>query len=202
MIIKSAEFIKSAVKPAHYPPEDRPEIAFAGRSNVGKSSLINKLVNRRRLVKTSSTPGRTQHINFFSINRSLSLVDLPGYGYARVPAAVRKQWGPMVENYFKHRKCLRGVVIILDIRRTPGDLDRDLMRWVAAFDIPTAVVLTKADKLSKNKQKPRLGIAAGAMDLAIDDLILFSAKNGLGKTDVWRRIMQWIPELNPERIDS
>ena len=120
MKILSAEFVTSAVKPDQYPPVKYPEMAFAGRSNVGKSSLINTLVNRKRLVKTSSTPGRTQLINFFDINNHFTFVDLPGYGYAKVPTAVRKKWGPMIETYLSGRDSLKGVVVILDIRRNPG----------------------------------------------------------------------------------
>ena len=131
MIIKSAEFVTSAVKPSQYPPELLPEMAFSGRSNVGKSSLINKLVNRRHLVKTSRTPGRTQLINFFDINEAFTFVDLPGYGYAKVPAAVQKKWGPMIETYLSGRKTLRGVVSLMDIRRQPGVEERNLADWLA-----------------------------------------------------------------------
>ena len=119
MHVKSAEFVTSAVKPDQYPPAKYPEMAFAGRSNVGKSSLINTLVNRKRLVKTSSTPGRTQLINFFSINEDFTFVDLPGYGYAKVPQHIRKKWGPMVETYLASRPTLLGVVLLVDIRRLP-----------------------------------------------------------------------------------
>ena len=121
MHIKSAEFVTSAVKPSHYPPAALPEIAFAGRSNVGKSSLINTLVNRKKLVKTSSTPGRTQLINFFDINSHMVFVDLPGYGYAKVPAFVKKTWGPMIETYLSTRETLAGIVLIMDIRRIPKE---------------------------------------------------------------------------------
>ena len=121
MHIKSAEFVTSAVKPDQYPPESLPEIAFAGRSNVGKSSLINTLINRRRLVKTSSRPGRTQLLNFFIINDAFHMVDLPGYGYAKVPESVRRQWGPMIERYLTDRQTLRAVVLIVDTRRTPRE---------------------------------------------------------------------------------
>ena len=190
MHVKSAEFITSAVKTHQYPPSDLPEVAFAGRSNVGKSSLINKLVNRRRLVKTSSTPGRTQLINFFQVNGELSLVDLPGYGYAKVPAAVKKQWGPMVEAYITHRPNLRGVVLLMDLRRTPREEEFNLLDWLHHHKIPTILVLTKADKLSKTKRKRQCRIAAETLGVDASDFIMFSAKTGLGKDDLWRLIEQ------------
>ncbi|UCD33422.1 MAG: YihA family ribosome biogenesis GTP-binding protein [Desulfobacterales bacterium] len=192
MIIKSAEFVKSAVKPSHYPSEELPEIAFAGRSNVGKSSLINTLLNRKRLVKTSSTPGRTQLINFFNINNAFSFVDLPGYGYAKVPDSVKKTWGPMVETFLSTRKTLKGVVIILDIRRIPGIEEFNLIDWLNYYHIPFILTLTKADKLSKTKQvKQHLAVAR---TLAVDpkELILFSAKSRLGKAAVWDKVNQLI----------
>ena len=133
MHVKSTEFIKSATKPAHYPESDLPEIAFAGRSNVGKSSLINVLVNRKKLVRTSSTPGRTQLINFFDVNESFTLVDLPGYGFAKVPLDVKRQWGPMMETYLSSRANLQGVVLIMDIRRIPRDEDLQMLDLVENF---------------------------------------------------------------------
>ena len=153
MNIKSAEFVTSATKPSQYPAAGLPEIAFAGRSNVGKSSLINVLVNRKHLVKTSSTPGRTQMINFFDINGNLTFVDLPGYGYARVPEAVQKKWGPMIETYLSGRRTLKAVVVIMDIRRTPREEEQNLIAWLKHYSIAKILVLTKADKLSKTKQK-------------------------------------------------
>jgi GTP-binding protein len=185
MLIKSAEFVTSAVKPAQYPPEGLPEIAFAGRSNVGKSSLINTLVNRRRLVKTSGRPGRTQLINFFIINDAFRLVDLPGYGYAKVPESVRRQWGPMIERYLTARESLKGVVLILDIRRTPGEEELNFIDWLAHHRLPCILVCTKADKLSKNKRKQQLHRIAGVLDRSAEDLLLFSAKTRLGKESVW-----------------
>jgi len=181
MIIKSAEFVKSAVKPAQYPDAVLPEFAFTGRSNVGKSSLINTLVNRKRLVKTSATPGRTQLINFFLINKMFSFVDLPGFGYAKVPASVRKKWGPMIETYLSTRKTLKGVALIMDVRRIPGIQDLNFIEWLYYYNIPGILILTKADKLSKTKRLTQKATIAKALSVDKDELILFSAKSRLGK---------------------
>jgi len=199
MNIKSASFITSAVKPSQYPPCDRPEIAFAGRSNVGKSSLMNTLLGRKKLVKTSSTPGRTQTINFFSINDRFHFVDLPGYGYAKVPKAVRKSWGPMVENYLKTRRAgeqsgmtasqgLCAVVVILDIRRLPNQGDHDLLAWLAHYEVPAVVVLTKVDKLKKNQQGKQRSAIARELSTDPSSLILVSGTTGLGKQELWKAI--------------
>ena len=189
MKILSAEFVTSAVKPAQYPPVKYPEMAFAGRSNVGKSSLINTLVNRKHLVKTSSTPGRTQLINFFNINNNLTFVDLPGYGYAKVPAAVRKNWGPMIETYLSTRKTLKGVVVIMDIRRIPRQEEHDLIDWLKYFSIAGILVLTKTDKLSKPKRLKQHIAIAQALAVDPDKLILFSAKSRQGKDAIWDAIL-------------
>jgi GTP-binding protein len=191
MHVKNARFITSAVKPAQYPTPQFPEVAFAGRSNVGKSSLINTLVNRKRLVKTSSTPGRTQLINFFLVNGCLSLVDLPGYGYAKVPLAVKKKWGPMIETYLSTRPGLAVVVLLMDIRRTPKEEELRLFDWLAYYGIPVMPVLTKADKLSKTKQRKQLQATARTLDIPEQELILFSAKSRLGKEALWRRMAQY-----------
>ncbi len=188
MIIKSADFVKSAVKPSHYPPAILPEIAFTGRSNVGKSSLINTLVNRKRLVKTSSTPGRTQLINFFNINNAFSLVDLPGFGYARVPESIKRTWGPMVESYLSTRKTLKGVVLIMDIRRIPGTQELGYIEWLRYYSIPSILILTKADKLSKSKQMNQHIAITKILGVDRNDLILFSAKSRMGKDATWAAI--------------
>ena len=188
MKILSAEFITSATKPDQYPPVNYPEMAFAGRSNVGKSSLINTLVNRKRLVKTSSTPGRTQLINFFDINNLITFVDLPGYGYAKVPAAVRKKWGPMIETYLSSRRTLKGVVVIMDIRRIPRQEEHELIEWLKYYSIDGILVLTKTDKLSKPKRLKQHNAIAEALAIDPDKLILFSAKSRQGRDAVWDAI--------------
>jgi GTP-binding protein len=197
MNIQSAEFIKSAVKPTEYPPPQLPEIAFAGRSNVGKSSLINTLVNRKRLVKTSNTPGRTQLLNFFAVNGRIGFVDLPGYGYAKVPESVRKRWGPMVEAYLSERGCLRGVVLLIDLRRDPGSEEINLLHWLADRALPVRIVLTKADKLSKSRQRLRRQKIASALRISASELILFSAKTRAGRDDLWREIISMADEAQP-----
>ena len=188
MLIKSAEFVKSAAKPSYYPPALLPEIAFAGRSNVGKSSLINTLVNRKHLVKTSKTPGRTQLINFFNINDAFTFIDLPGYGYSKVPDSVKKNWGPMVETYFSTRKTLKGVVLIMDIRRTPVQDELNFTDWLDQYELPSILALTKSDKLSKMKQKSQQHAVAKALSVDESRLILFSAKSRQGKEMMWRAI--------------
>ena len=189
MIIKSAEFITSATKPDQYPPVKYPEMAFAGRSNVGKSSLINTLVNRKRLVKTSSTPGRTQLINFFDINNRITFVDLPGYGYAKVPTAVRKKWGPMIETYLSGRRSLKGVVVIMDIRRVPREEEHNLIAWLEHYSIARILVLTKTDKLSKTSQDKQRAAVARSLDVDSSELIMFSTKSRKGREDVWDQIV-------------
>jgi GTP-binding protein len=192
MKIKSAEFVTSATKPAQYPSTAMPEIAFAGRSNVGKSSLINTLINRKHLVKTSSTPGRTQLINFFDINQRMGFVDLPGYGYAKVPVSVRNKWGPMIETYLSGRETLRGVVVIMDIRRIPRQEELNLLGWLNHYAIAGILVLTKTDKLSKNKQANQHNLIARALERPKNDFILFSAKTSRGKDTIWNAILSLI----------
>jgi GTP-binding protein len=192
MKITSAEFITSAAKPSQYPPAGLPEIAFSGRSNVGKSSLINTLANRKHLVKTSSTPGRTQLINFFDINKQICFVDLPGYGYARVPQSVKKTWGRMIESFLLKRKTLKGVVVIMDLRRTPGQGEMDLLNWLNHHTIASILVLTKADKLSKSRQAIQLGRIAQAFEKDTNEFVLFSAKSRLGRDALWNAILSLI----------
>lgn len=184
MIIKSVSFVKSAVKPSHYPDYDFPEIAFAGRSNVGKSSLINTLIQRKDMVKTSSKPGCTQLINFFLVNEDLALVDLPGYGYAKVSKKVRAQWQPMVNTYLEQRTNLLGLILLIDIRRDPGKEELDMAAWLEKNEMPYLVVLTKSDKLSKTKQKKRQSAICTRLGREENGVILFSSKTRKGRDTI------------------
>ena len=191
MHIHQTTFIKSAVKPADYPPVDLPEIAFAGRSNVGKSSLINVIVERKALVRTSSTPGRTQLINFFQVTGvpfSLNLVDLPGYGYAKVPLDVKRQWGPMMERYLSGRESLKGVVLILDIRRIPSEEDLQMLSWLRSYQRRPIIVLTKCDKVTKNERAKQSAAIATKLQMDKSQLIHFSALSKDGRDSVWQAI--------------
>src|SRR4030043_2460850 len=189
MKIPSADFIKSAVWPPQYPPATLPEIAFVGRSNVGKSSLINTLVGRKNLAKTSNSPGRTQLINFFTINEKISFVDLPGYGFAKVSQSVKKNWGEMVETYLKERQSLALVILILDIRRDPSKDDLSLRDWLEHYRIPYLNILTKSDKLSNNQITAQRRAIEKDLHLSSEDkTIIFSAKTQKGKDVIWQAI--------------
>jgi len=188
--IISAEFVKSATKPSEYPQGNFPEVAFAGKSNVGKSSVINALVNRKNLAKTSSSPGRTQIINFFLVNGKISFVDLPGYGYAKVSLQVRKTWKPMVESYLQTRKEIRLVILILDARRGISPDDLALMDWLDYHKIPSLVVLTKADKLSQIERARQKRAMAENSLLAEKSQAFFSAVTGEGREEVWKMIQE------------
>lgn len=192
LIIKSASFVKSAVRPAHYPPSDRPEVAFAGRSNVGKSSLINCLVQRKKLVRTSRTPGQTQTINFFDVNETFYFVDLPGYGFARVPQEVKQQWGPMMRSYLGGRSSLAGVVHILDIRHPPTADDLNLWGWLREQDITALAVLTKADKVPRGGWQAAIERTSHALGIGSDDIVVFSAADGLGRRVLLAKLAAWL----------
>lgn len=189
MKIISAEFMTSAVSAAQYPPGSLPELAFVGRSNVGKSSLINSLLNRKKLVKTSSTPGKTQMINFFRINDLLIFADLPGYGYAKVPFAVRKRWKSMVEHYLLNRDTLVAIIFIIDIRRGLTDLDLDLKDWLEANEIDYVLAATKSDKLSQSERSKQLNKIQSAF-LGEGAVIMYSSKNNKGRKEIWKWILK------------
>ncbi|ROR01478.1 GTP-binding protein [Desulfosoma caldarium] len=193
-VIRSAEYVTSAVAPQGYPQEGLPEVAFAGRSNVGKSSLINILLGRKKLVRTSATPGRTQTLNFFRINDAFVFVDLPGYGYAKVPPEIRKQWGPMVEQYLTTRRELAGLVHIMDLRHPPTADDLQLWNWLQSHGLHAVPVLTKADKVPRSKRLPHAQAASRLLGVAVTDIVLFSATTREGVEALWARLLPWIQQ--------
>ena len=187
MKVTSVEFEKRCRNPKEFPQFPLPEIAFVGRSNVGKSSLINTMLTRRRLVAVSSTPGKTRAIDFFRINDAFRFVDLPGYGYAKVPKAVQSSWEKLINAYLVDRETLASVVWILDIRRELSELDQMLYDWLCSYRIPYIPVCTKADKLSLGERGKRAVALRRSLDQDADP-VLFSARSGLGKDVLWKRI--------------
>jgi GTP-binding protein len=177
--ISSARFVKSAQQADDFPRDERPEIAFCGRSNIGKSSLLNVLTNSRGLARTSSTPGRTQTINFFLVNERWYFVDLPGYGYAKVAKEVRSNWGPMIEDYLRTRSRLKLTLMLVDSRIPPTESDVLMKRWLDNYRIPNIVVLTKTDKISRNQLQQAL--RTSALTLNTKEIIPFSAVTSHGK---------------------
>ena len=191
--VKSAVFLKSAVWPRAYPdPETYPEIAVAGRSNVGKSSLINRITQRKQLARVSNTPGRTQLLNFFLINNQFTLCDLPGFGYAKVPLSMKKQWGQMMELYLTQRKPLRALLILMDIRRTPGDWEKELVTLGSGCGWGVIPVVTKADKLSRSQQKPAIAKIAKSIGLSPKQVVSCSSLSGEGMDEVWRAMQRYV----------
>jgi GTP-binding protein len=188
MKIKSAEFIKSAVLLKDCPNDPLPEIALIGKSNVGKSSLINRFINRKGLAKTSNTPGKTRTLNFYLINNNFYFVDLPGYGFAKAPKNERKSWQRIIEDYLTARETLVGGIFILDVRRDPGPRETEIYEWFAEYGIPLVTVLNKADKFSGNKLAQRVKLIKKA--LPIKDPITFSATSGLGKAELSARVAE------------
>jgi GTP-binding protein len=184
-------FLKSAFVESHYPPPDKPEVAFAGRSNVGKSSLINTLVHRKKLAKTSATPGRTQALNFFSVADRFYLVDLPGYGYAVASREAKKSWQSMIETYLLKRDNLKAVVVILDIRRDPNKGDMELIRWLREYRRRVILVLTKSDKLSRRQAIERTQLIRQELKAISEEVpTVFSAKTREGREEIWGKIIQ------------
>lgn len=185
--VDKAVFLISAVRPDQFPPADRPEVAFAGRSNVGKSTLLNKLLKRRKLARTSKTPGRTQTVNFFDVNHELYFVDLPGYGFARAPVAVQAGWRPMVEGYLNAGRDIRRLVLLIDVRRDPGREEKELLAWLENRGLAALVVVTKADKVKRGRRGPRLSAIKKGLGLTETPLV-FSALSGEGREEVWARL--------------
>lgn len=190
MKIVKAEFIKSASSASGYLRSQLPHVAFAGRSNVGKSSLINCLVERKGLAKTSSIPGKTRVINYFSVNDTILFVDLPGYGYAKVSKEIRQTWRPMVEEFFTTSPTIRVAVIIIDIRRGPETEELNLASWLSAHFIPALFVATKADKEKRSVVSTRMRDSAHVLGVSESDIVLFSAKTRMGRDLLWSRLRE------------
>lgn len=191
MKIKQAEFKGAFVSVKQLSPGNLPEIAIVGRSNVGKSSLINKIANRKNLAKSSSTPGKTRTINYYLINGKFYLVDLPGYGYARAPKAERVRWGKMIEDYLRERQQLCGVIHLVDIRHVPGENDVLMQTWLRYYNIPYLVVATKADKISKGARQKHIAAVMKAFNMqAGEGPICFSAHTGEGVSEILTAIQE------------
>ncbi|PIE34072.1 YihA family ribosome biogenesis GTP-binding protein [candidate division KSB3 bacterium] len=187
--VQSVRFIKSAVSPDQYPQHSLPEIAFIGRSNVGKSSLLNALVRKKNLARISNTPGRTQLINFFAVGETCYFVDLPGYGFAKVPESIKKQWQPMIESYLYRNEHLACVVLLLDARHTPTRHDMSMREWLQAYHIPAIFVATKIDKIPKTKRRKHLKTIRETLGVqSTEPLLPFSALTGEGIQTVWKTI--------------
>ncbi len=189
MKIKTAEFVISAAKLAQCPTDNLPEIALIGRSNVGKSSLINKMLNRRALARTSSTPGKTRLLNFFRINDCCYWVDLPGYGYARVSKSMRGEWQKLIEGYLKQRESLRGVIQLVDLRHPPTADDVQMYQWFQHYNRPTILVATKADKISRGQWARHLQVIRKTLEIGPEvPVIVFSSANGTGVPELAQQI--------------
>jgi GTP-binding protein len=187
----NAKFITSAAKPTDFPPSRLPELAVVGRSNVGKSSLINSLVGQDGLARTSRTPGRTRLVNWFEVEGKFHLVDLPGYGYAEVNKDMKDSWRPLIETYLGKREALSGVLLLIDIRRGVQDEELDFIPWLAERAIPVVVALTKADKLAKHKRT--LEVMKVKKDLGLKrDPIAVSAQTGEGIDLMWRALLKLV----------
>jgi GTP-binding protein len=185
LVIRSLEFIGGMASVAGWRPESSlPEIAFAGRSNVGKSSLLNRLIHRKKMARVSNTPGRTREVNFFRVNDAFILVDLPGYGYARVAKEKRAEWRPMIEGFMRSSEQLRGIVLLLDVRHDPTKDDRQMLDFLSEIGVPTIVVLTKIDKLTAKQRTEQIFTIARDLALDAEQVIPFSAVTGEGRNDL------------------
>jgi GTP-binding protein len=189
MVIKDAAYELTAFKPEQYPKHNLPEIALVGRSNVGKSSLINALVNRKNLARASATPGKTRGLNFYNIDHQLYFVDLPGYGYAKVSKAEREFWGRMIETYLNTRRQLKLIIMLVDIRHTPSTDDQMMYQWIVSQNRPYLIVATKLDKISRSQIAKRLKEIRATLGLGEGDLLQpFSAETKHGRDEIWNQI--------------
>ncbi len=188
MKIISSDLHAIAVEPKQYPEDDLPEIAFAGRSNVGKSSFINSMINRTNLARTSGKPGKTRTINFYIINNSFRFVDLPGYGYAQVSKTEKEKWGQIIERYLKKRENLKEIILIVDIRHEPTQQDLIMYEWIKSFGFSGIVIATKADKISKGNWQKHIKIIKNKLDIKDANLIIpYSSEKKISLEEVWKR---------------
>lgn len=194
MLIKECEFITSAVKRDQYPIDTRPEIAFVGRSNVGKSSIINAITLRKKLAKVGNTPGKTRLINFFLINNSFYLVDLPGYGYAKVSKVERKKWGQIIEEYLVKRENLKKVVLLVDSRHKPTEDDILMLNWIRYYGYNVTVIATKTDKLTKNELRKNESIIREALKIDKEELYFFSSVTKVDRDNLVDNLFDGIAE--------
>lgn len=193
MKIMDVQFIISAVRPEQYPEDALPEVALAGRSNVGKSSLINKLIMRKNLARTSSQPGKTQQLNYYRVNDMIYLVDFPGYGYAKVSKTQREKFGEMIETYLQEREPLKLQLLVIDIRHEPSKDDVLMYNWLKHFEIPTCIVATKADKIPRSKWDKHIKMIKTTLEAdPRDSVVLFSSETGLGREQLWDVIIEAI----------
>ena len=195
MNILSIQFVKSCASASQFPRYQHPEIAFFGRSNVGKSSLINMLMKKKNLVKTGSKPGVTKTVNFFLLNDSISIADLPGFGYAKVPLEIKKAFLPLIRKYIDSRDNLKLAFLLIDIRRTPDRFELELLSHLAKRRVPAAITLTKCDKLSRNQREQRIRLICGELGITREALFLTSAKSGDGRKEMLRLIEEYAVAL-------
>lgn len=189
--LAQASFLTSAADARGLPSDTLPEVAIAGRSNAGKSSALNALTHRRQLARVSKTPGRTQLINFFALGEQARLADLPGYGFAQVPLEVKRQWAGMIEGYLHARRCLRGIVLVMDARHPLTDFDSQMLDWAGAIGLPCHILLSKADKLSRKAAQQQLGEVSRRLS-GRASVQLFSALSGLGVEQAREQLLQWL----------
>lgn len=195
MEVNRVELAAVGVRMNQYPEDGLPEVAFVGKSNVGKSTLINAMINRKALARTSSQPGKTRTINFYRVEEQLYFVDLPGYGYAKAPKAEIEKWGRMIEEYLEKRQVLRGIVLLADIRHAPGENDKIMYDWLKHYGYDIIIAATKADKLKRSQVQKHLKMLREGFGLAPEDtLIAFSGPEKLGKDALWAAIEGILPE--------
>jgi len=203
MIVNNVELEAVGTAPEHYPEASVPEFAFIGRSNVGKSSLINTMMNRKALARTSGTPGKTRTINFYNVEKKLYFVDLPGYGYARASKSESEKWGKMIETYLKTRETLCRILLLIDIRHEPSANDKLMFDWLRYYDKPFIIIATKADKLKRSQVQKHVAMLRRTLELDKETAIIpFSSETKSGRDELWAQIDACCQEIPPETADK